>query len=245
MQMKWTYYFKEPVMNILRTIISAVAGVALLAGCAVGSDGVSESAATGVQSATLPYDHWRFDFVYPKNLPAIVTAASVHYLNGDSIFFPRIDPTEPSNRSVGRWSPTIGGIGALFNKGDALPANMRLCWDSVIDKKAYETVIWFGSDTWKQMTTRYIDNTHPNKSFWRNYLVIGFAPGGVVRVWMSNQGDPAVLQSGAKITTVSGDKRKICSSINSRIDFNYTIPDGYDQFIKDFIKDKSYPYGEW
>ncbi|MCW0938987.1 DUF2931 family protein, partial [Pantoea sp. RG18] len=48
-----------------------------------------------------------------------------------------------------------------------------------------------------------------------------------------------------KITTLSGDKLDACKDVPSRIDFNYSIPDGYDQDIKDFIKEKTYPYGRW
>ncbi len=48
-----------------------------------------------------------------------------------------------------------------------------------------------------------------------------------------------------RIATLSGDKLDICRDVPVRIDFNYSIPDGYDPFIKEFIKGKTYPYGSW
>ncbi|GJH97518.1 hypothetical protein ECZC10_53660 [Escherichia coli] len=49
-----------------------------------------------------------------------------------------------------------------------------------------------------------------------------------------------VPQLDAKITTVSGDKMKMCKGV-TKSDFSY----GYDEDIKEFIKDKTYPYGNW
>jgi hypothetical protein len=40
--------------------------------------------------------------------------------------------------------------------------------------------------------------------------------------------------------TLSGDQLNVCKGITDS-DFSY----GYDQDIKDFIKGKTYPYGNW
>ncbi|TKV09099.1 DUF2931 family protein, partial [Citrobacter sp. wls619] len=81
---------------------------------------------------TLPYDHWQFNFFHPKNLPALVTM--VYLEDGDirESIFRRLDPTEPSQSSVGKWSQRVGGFSANFNIGKALPVRMTVCWDSVI-----------------------------------------------------------------------------------------------------------------
>ena len=73
-------------------------------------------------------------FFDPKNLPALVTM--VYLEDGDirESFFRRLDPTEPSQSSVGKWSQHVGGFLASFNIGKALPVRMTVCWDSVIDK---------------------------------------------------------------------------------------------------------------
>ena len=127
-----------------------------------------------------------------------------------------------------------------FEFSKALPLMLRFCWDSVIDKKSYETLILFKKGTWEQMTTLYTDSYRPDETYYRDTMVIGLAPGGKVSVWLDNLGDPVVPQSDAKITTVSGDKMQMCKGV-TKSDFSY----GYDQDIKEFIKGKSYPYGNW
>ena len=80
---------------------------------------------------------------------------------------------------------------------------------------------------------------------WYDTMLFGLAPEGKVRIWLQNSGggDNFPVQP-AKIITLSSDKLEGCKGI-SRLEMSYTIPDGYDQSIKDFIKGKTYPYGEW
>ncbi|MEC5341403.1 DUF2931 family protein [Brenneria populi] len=245
--MRWSEYSEDMMISKLRITAAALAGVVALAGCHDRREGVTTPFGEGVAQwgKKLPYDNWQFNFFYPKNLPAVVTLVIVEDGEIGETVYRRLDPTEPSQSSVEKWSRVIGGFPADFYIGKALPVSMHFCWDSVIDKKPYETLIWFDRETWEQMTTRYADNIYPDKPFWRRNMLIGLAPGGIVRVWLDNQGDPAVLQRGARISTVSGDQRMMCKNIRSRINFNYSVPDGYDQFIKDFIKGKTYPYGNW
>ena len=148
-------------------------------------------------------------FFYPKNLPALVTM--VYLEDGDirESFFRRLDPTEPSQSSVGKWSQHVGGFLASFNIGKALPVRMTVCWDSVIDKKAYETEIWFSRDTWQQMLTAYPDTYRPGKIYYRNKMIIGLPPGGKVRVWLKDNRNPVVLQNPARQFTLPG----ICSQV--------------------------------
>ncbi|EGH1319430.1 DUF2931 family protein, partial [Escherichia coli] len=88
--------------------------------------------------------------------------------------------------------------------------------------------------------TLYTDRYHPSETYYRDTLVIGLAPGGKVSVWLDNLGESVVPQLDAKITTVSGDKMKMCKGV-TKSDFSY----GYDEDIKEFIRDKTYPYGNW
>lgn len=52
--------------------------------------------------------------------------------------------------------------------------------------------------------------------------------------------NPVVSQSDAKTTTISGEKMKICKGVTNR-------PDDYVYYgdTPEFIKDKTYPYGNW
>jgi len=219
-----------------------MAALSVLSGCHDRRQGVTTPFGDGVEQwgTKLPYDRWQINRFHPKNLPAVMTFAIVQDGNIDRTTYRNLDPTRPSQISVGKWSKIIGNFSANYNVGNALPVSMHFCWDSVIDKQPYETLIWFGRETWQQMTTRYAAWEDPKKPFWRSDVIIGLAPGGVVRVWLSNQGDPAVMQRGARISTVAGDKRRMCKGITQH-------PYGYVYYggTPDFIKGKTYPYGEW
>jgi len=72
-------------------------------------------------------------------------------------------------------------------------------------------------------------------------IQIGLAPEGKVAVWLKGIGfEPNYRVTLSVLKTLSGDKLDICKGI-TKSDFNY----GYDQDIKDFIKGKKYPYGQW
>ncbi|EMB9643660.1 T6SS immunity phospholipase A1-binding lipoprotein Tli1-EAEC [Enterobacter cloacae] len=187
----------------------------------------------------LPYDQWEFLFIYPWALPALATQALMVDGAGYKTTYQYVDNTEPSKVSVGRWNDRLGGVETYYNKGKALPLMLRFCWDSVIDKKSYETLILFKKGTWEQMTTPFTDN-YRDEIYYRSTMIIGLAPEGKVSVWLGDRGNPVVPQSDAKITTVSGDKMQMCKGV-TKSDFSY----GYDQDIKEFIKGKSYPYGNW
>nr|WP_159466049.1 DUF2931 family protein [Scandinavium goeteborgense] len=229
-------------MRPLITIGVALAGALLLVGCHERRAGVTTPLGDGVDQwgKRLPYDHWQFNFFHPKNLPSLVT--QVYLEDGDirGTIFQRLDPTEPSQSSVDKWSRVVGGFSANFNVSKALPVRMSVCWDSVIDKKSYETEIWFSRETWQQMTTTYADTYQPGNVYYRDNMIIGLAPGGTVRIWLEDNGNPVVLQKPAKQFTMTGSDMLICKGITKH-------PNGYVYYgkIPEFIKGKTYPYGEW
>jgi hypothetical protein len=211
--------------------------LALLTGC-TGPGTVPDTTEWGYKK--LPYREWKFLFIYPKALPALATGALMVDGAGYKTTFESLDTTRPSNVSVGRWNEHLGVTQSYYNKGRALPLMLRFCWDSVIDKKSYETQVNFSAGTWEQMTTLY-NNTHrPGERYYRDTLVIGLAPGGKVSVWLDNMSDPVVAQSDAKITTVSDEQMKMCRGVTKH-------PDGYVYYgdTPEFIKGKTYPYGSW
>ena len=221
-----------------------IIGLFLLSGCQVKDRraGVKTPFGDGVEEwgKKLPYKQWQFVFFYPAHMPAVVTLAVVEDGNVAVTTYRRPDTPRESRHSIGKWSSTVGNFLAVYNTGTALPVSMHFCWDSVIDRKPYETLIWFDRETWQQMTAPYPVRFGTEKEYWRSDMIIGLAPGGVVRVWLSNQDEPAVLQSKARISTVSGDDRLMCKGITQH-------PYGYVYYgeTPEFIKGKTYPYGEW
>ncbi len=122
---------------------------------------------------------------------------------------------------------------------------MVFCWDSIIDKTTYETQIIFKPSLREIMLTPTGTDRY-GKTAWYKTLLFGLAPEGKVKMWLQDSaGGKNVPLEAKRMVTLSGDKLDICKEVPTRIDFNYSIPDGYDQFIKDFIKDKKYPYGTW
>ncbi|NWA62192.1 DUF2931 family protein [Pantoea sp. B9002] len=214
-----------------------------LAGCSVNNASLKYKKDTSSETEwgykKLPYDEWKFLFIYPKSLPALATQALMVDGAGYVTAYQYVDGTESSDVSIGRWNDRLGGTQAHYNKGKSLPVMLKFCWDSVIDKKNYETVVMFKQGTWNQMVTPYNDSRW-NEIYYRSTMIIGLAPGGSVSVWLGDRGNPVVLQSDAKITTVSGDKLTICKGVTKH-------PNGYTYYgdTPEFVKGKTYPYGNW
>ena len=224
-------------MAINKVIVTTLLMV-ILTGCTANTSPSSDKTEWGYKK--LPYKEWKFHFIYPKALPAIANQALLVDGAGYKTIYEYLDGTEASNVSVGRWNDRLGGVVAYYNKGKALPLMLRFCWDSIIDKKSYETLVMFKQGTWAQMTTRYTDSYRPDEQYYRSTMIIGLAPGGKVSVWLGDRGDPVVPQSDAKITTLSGEQMSMCRGVTKH-------PNGYVYYgdTPEFIKGKTYPYGSW
>ncbi|EOC1328011.1 DUF2931 family protein [Cronobacter dublinensis] len=185
-----------------------------------------------------PFDEWYFTFATPKALPAQVTLVKIIDVNGYGKVFRTID--QPQGQSVGRWDQHAGKGRSPFNKAKSPPRAMLFCWDSIIDKKVYETTLIFHDETWQKMLTTEASNYSSKKTYYFRFMVIGLAPEGKVRVWLKNNGRPNLEQTKTKIITVSGKDLDMCKGITGH-------PYGYVYYgeAPDFIKDKKYPYGNW
>lgn len=185
-----------------------------------------------------PWEQWYFTFSTPKSLPATVTLVKLLDTDGYGYVFKTID--QPQGKSVGSWGEYIGQGVATFNKADAPPQMIKFCWDSIIDKKTYETTLFFASDTKEKMISKESAWDNPSEDYYFRYMVIGLAPEGKVRVWLQNNGQPNIEQSSTKITTISGENLDMCKGVTKH-------PNGYVYYgeTPDFIKGKKYPYGSW
>ena len=222
--------------------------VFFISGCVFANDNTEK--ATELSSLLAPYDEWYFDFVYPKALPAVVTYAELLDTDGVLYRFRTLDGTKPSNSSIGKWGDKLGFGLTAFNKAKNPPQFIHFCWDSIIDKKVYETRITFSGKVWKMMLTPYFapfdeiqtayHNGAKGEQRYHRFMVIGLAPEGKIRAWLQNSRKPNIELTDILVETVSGDKLDKCKNIT---DFSRGYK--YSKGTEDFIKDKKYPYGEW
>ncbi|ECI4646537.1 hypothetical protein DQY68_20155 [Salmonella enterica subsp. salamae] len=194
-------------------------------------------------SLLAPYDEWYFNFFYPHALPADVTYVELLDTDGILYRYRALDGTIPSPTTVAEWEDDLSAGMASFNKAKNPPQAMHFCWDSIIDKKVYETWITFGYPVWEMMLTPYPSPWDASIQEYHRYLVIGLAPEGKVRVWLVNNGKPNTRLTEDKdilVETVSGEKLAMCKGV-TRFSRGYK----YIKETEDFIKDKKYPYGNW
>jgi len=200
---------------------------------------------TPEETGTMPYGKWGFAFFTPNALPAVVTYAALIDSSNVVSKFRTLDGTMNNRDTVQTWNNTTNSGSVYFNKARHPPVSMVFCWDSIIDKKTYETQIVFESSLRETMLTPTGTDRYGNTA-WYKTLLFGLAPEGKVKIWLQDSaGGKNIPLEPKRIGTFSGEKLDICRNIPTRIDFNYRIPDGYDQYIKDFIKGKTYPYGSW
>ena len=199
---------------------------------------------TPEETGEMPYGKWQFAFFTPEALPALVSRALIIDSEDVVYTFGTLDRVPGYPGTIGTWNNRVR-MHAHFNKARHPPAMMLFCWDSVIDKKTYETRIVFHRSIHDTMMTPTGKDRLGNTA-WYKTLLIGLAPEGKVRIWLrsSAAGDNLPVQP-RRLTTLSGESLDACKEVPTLIDFNYSIPDGYDQYVKDFIKDKTYPYGRW
>ena len=208
-----------------------------LAGCH------SADSVTPEDTGEMPYGMWEFAFFTPKALSARVTYAGIIDDKKVLYSFRTLDSTQDSYLTVGTWNNKVGRH-AQFNKARHPPVAILFCWDSIIDKKTYETRIIFPLSIREKMNiSTGIDRL--GKKAWYSTILFGLAPEGKVRVWLQNSGGGDNLPvEPKKITTLSGDKLDGCKG-STLANFDYEIPDGYSAETKAFIKGKTYPYGKW
>ncbi|EOC0041770.1 DUF2931 family protein [Cronobacter turicensis] len=185
-----------------------------------------------------PFDKWYFTFTTPRALPAQVTLVKMLDINGYAKIFRTID--QPQGDSVGSWSDHAGQGKSPFNQAVSPPSMMIFCWDSIIDRKVYETSLIFSPETWQKMLRTEKSNYSPKETYYFQYMVIGLAPEGKVRVWLKNNGRPNLEQTKTEIKTRSGKDLNMCKGVTGS-DFSK----GYSNTTTKFIKDKTYPYGSW
>ncbi|PLY49716.1 hypothetical protein F153LOC_21035 [Lelliottia sp. F153] len=200
----------------------------------------SAGSLTPEETGEMPYGLWEFAFFTPKALPALVTYVGIIDDKNILYSFRTLDSTQDSWVTVGTWSNKVRRH-AQFNKARHPPVAMLFCWDSTIDKKTYETRIIFPESLRSRMSVSTGVDRYGEKA-WYDTLLFGLAPGGKVKVWLQNTvgGNGTIPVEPKKITTLSGDKLDGCKGITK-----HSKGYRYSKTTQEFIKGKTYPYGNW
>ncbi|CAM7811442.1 DUF2931 domain-containing protein [Lelliottia nimipressuralis] len=199
----------------------------------------SAGSITPEETGEMPYGLWGFAFFTPKALPALVTYVGIIDDKNILYSFRTLDWVQEDLSSIGHWDNRYMRF-AQFNKARHPPVAMLFCWDSIIDKKTYETHIIFPASMREQMNTS-TGLDWLGKEAWYNTILFGLAPEGKVKVWLQNSGGGDNLPvEPKKITTLSGDKLDGCKGITK-----HSKGYRYSKTTQEFIKDKTYPYGNW
>ncbi|WP_230353775.1 DUF2931 family protein [Lelliottia sp. WAP21] len=221
--------------------ILTVALLMTTSGCVMQKSYPLQSKQAASADWTLPYEDWSFSFVTPKYLRAEATHVRIIDTDGYRYIFNTLDQTSRGPDSIDKWASAIHGPSINFNKAKKPPQYIVFCWESYIDQETYETSAIFGPETWLRMKTP-ADHTRPSGApVWYNRMVFGLSPGGKVKIWFSDvEGRPSLPVKPIKLRTLSGKDLTLCK--------DYVVPGGLFNFIQstqDFIKGKTYPYGNW
>jgi len=179
---------------------------------------------------------WNFNFFTPKALPAVVTFAVIQDADGIVYRFNTLDGTKALHGVIGEWNDSARTLNGHWNHVERPPRHVLFCWDSVIDKKVYETHLTLPESIVEKMQKL---NGEPDS---HNALQIGLAPEGKVAIWLSGvaRGELSYRVTPLVLKTLSGDNLELCKGV-TRFSDGYE----YDKDIKDFIQGKKYPYGNW
>ncbi|WP_330983670.1 MULTISPECIES: DUF2931 family protein [Enterobacterales] len=194
---------------------------------------------TPEETGEMPYGLWGFVFFTPNALFADVNYVAIIDEKKVLYSFRTLDGVDDDYSSVGQWGTRYMRF-AQFNKARHPPRAMLFCWDSVIDKKTYETHIIFPESIREKMSVSTGIDWLGDQA-WYSTILFGLAPEGKVKIWLQNSGGGDNLPvEPKKITTLSGDKLDGCKGIT-----NHSQGYGYTKSTREFIKGKTYPYGEW
>ncbi|MEE4408008.1 MULTISPECIES: DUF2931 family protein [unclassified Serratia (in: enterobacteria)] len=220
-------------MEIMR--LAGLLSVLTLTAC----QGAGQPNATAAKS-DVPTE-WKFNFFTPKALPALVTFAVILDVDGTDYRFNTLNSTPDMDKVIGEWNNDSRAPSGYWNKIKSPPRHLFFCWDSIIDKKVYETRLTFAQSDTEKMRQPSVHKDYQGDPTYYDNIQVGLAPEGKVAVWLVGIGaEPNYRVTPSVITTVSGDKLDLCKGV-TKSDFSY----GYDKDIKDFIKGKKYPYGNW
>lgn len=209
-----------------------IAFALLLAACAAGGAQIPRS---------LPYDGWHLGFAAPNGMSVWVEAAEAQDVRGR--LFAKLESGTAAINYAGDaagWGRDVGlGAGRRVTGAD-LPARIYVRWQSLVEPQTYRAFLTIDERTrvlMRQSDPAPADLDFPKgERFPRKYLVLGLAPGGWIKGWVTSaSGDPIeVLCTRAEIEPKGPDLGEYGGryvTLNER--------------AKAYLAEHPVPYGSW
>jgi hypothetical protein len=166
-----------------------VALILLLTSCTIAS------------SRSMPYDAWRLGFFAPDYMEVWIETADAYGSDGmvrmhagsgtASIGYPRAlrkEIPEVFRGDPKGWPEQVGWGAGKYVKGAALPKQIYVRWQSLVEPQIYHAWISISEATRESML-KGEKTLCPADGKWitdyRKAIVIGLAPGGIAKVWVT------------------------------------------------------------
>ncbi len=183
---------------------------------------------------------WYYSIVDPYKLPAKPFMARMMNTKGElyesRLILKGVGGLNPA--SQGKWGDNAFASLSTNDAVPGLPWIFSICWFSVVEQKTYESTIFIPKEGVDLMQEEIFYPLHTGRIIgdYRDVVYFGLAPGGVIRAWLRNPGPDGKRVVIAEGSSVSGNEMKWCPEVTGH---------GVSERIKEFIKDKQFPYGEW
>ncbi|MEQ7919517.1 DUF2931 family protein [Xanthomonas sp. WHRI 1810A] len=169
--------------------LSLVLIALILSGCTTGN------------RSSLPYDAWRLGFFAPDYMEVWIETADAYGINGTvrvqagsgtaSIGYPRAlskGIPEVFRGDPKGWPDRVGWGAGKYVKGADLPKQIYVRWQSLVEPQTYHTRIDIPEAIREVMRTgerAFCRFTGKTEVQYRKAIVIGLAPGGIAKVWVT------------------------------------------------------------
>ncbi len=181
----------------------------------------------------LPYDAWHLSFMVPAHMEGWVETIDVVDTRG--LKFPdAYTGLAVQGRTTQGWAAG-GGFGRKVYDAE-LPQKLYVRWQSLVEPQTYRAELTIPESVRKQMRERHrVDCKVPGAGY-RDSVLIGGAPGGAMRVWLTGPclADLEVLRAQAEVEPLGPDQGQYGGKY-------VTLSDRATQYIQQ----NGIPYESW
>jgi hypothetical protein len=147
---------------------------------------------SGAVARGVPYDAWRLGFFAPSSMEVWLETADVEDIDG-KLFLRAGSGTVSIGYSgdPAGWKGRMGAGAGRDVTGAAAPRRIFVRWQSLVEPQTYRVTFEIPESARQLMRQQDYQSRYPgnkSESSYREYVVIGLAPGGIARLWISGPG---------------------------------------------------------